>query len=135
MADDHLTRLDRLVRKYGMRLPSVADRLGERFVKPLAVDRLCALVAPAMEEVRAGGEGKSFALLEELVDQFTAEPSGVGFEVPSWLESLQSEVQRIRFAEFDDDEPPEPTFALPQVRLERQQIERQIDSWQPEIEI
>jgi hypothetical protein len=131
VADDHLARFGRLVRKHGMRLPSVADRMGERFVKPLAVDRLCALVAPAMEEIRSAGKCKSFQLLEELVGHFTAEPSGVGFEVPSWLEALQNEVQRIRFAEFDDDEPPEPTFALPQVRLERQEIERQIDSWQP----
>ena len=42
IADDHLKRFSRLNRKYGMRLPSIADRLGERFVRPLAVDRLCA---------------------------------------------------------------------------------------------
>ena len=51
IADDHLKRkLARLNRKYGMRLPSIADRLGERFVRPLMVDRLCALVEPAMDE-------------------------------------------------------------------------------------
>ncbi|HYW77928.1 MAG TPA: hypothetical protein VE890_00055, partial [Thermoguttaceae bacterium] len=33
-AADHLRRYTRLVRKYGMRLASVADRLGERFVQP-----------------------------------------------------------------------------------------------------
>ena len=40
IAEDHLKRFQRLNRKYGMRLPSIADRLGERFVRPLVVDRL-----------------------------------------------------------------------------------------------
>ena len=50
IAEDHLKRFTRLNRKYGMRLPSIADRLGERFVRPLVVDRLCALIEPAMDE-------------------------------------------------------------------------------------
>ena len=50
IAEDHLKRFLRLNRKYGMRLPSIADRLGERFVRPLVVDRLCALIEPAMDE-------------------------------------------------------------------------------------
>ncbi len=50
IAEDHLKRFTRLNRKYGMRLPSIADRLGERFVRPLVVDRLCALIEPAMNE-------------------------------------------------------------------------------------
>ncbi|NQU20006.1 MAG: hypothetical protein HQ567_01890, partial [Candidatus Nealsonbacteria bacterium] len=39
MADDHLARLERLTKRHGMRLPSVAERLGQRFVRPLAIDR------------------------------------------------------------------------------------------------
>jgi len=132
VADDHLVRLQRLSRKYGMRLPSVADRLGERFVRPLAVDRLRTLVGPSMSELRKQRKCKSFEKLEEMVARFTAEPSGVGFEVPPWLESLQSEVQRARFPEFDEDEPLEPVFELPQVRLSRREIERQITSWTAE---
>ena len=50
IAEDHHKRFQRLNRKYGMRLPSIADRLGERFVRPLVVDRLCALIEPAVEE-------------------------------------------------------------------------------------
>ena len=77
IAEDHLKRFTRLNRKYGMRLPSIADRLGERFVRPLVVDRLCALIEPAMDEAhgkaqpadamrRAGGdEPGAFARLEE----------------------------------------------------------------------
>lgn len=42
IADDCLKRLADLNKKYGMRLPSIAERLEERFVRPLQVDRLCA---------------------------------------------------------------------------------------------
>ena len=46
------------------RLRTVADRVEERFLKPLALDRLCALVKPAMAEARAGEKGATFARLE-----------------------------------------------------------------------
>ncbi len=59
IAEDHLKKFMRLNRKYGMRLPSIADRLGERFVRPLVVDRLCALIEPAMDE--APGKPQSAA--------------------------------------------------------------------------
>ncbi len=42
MAQEHLERFDRLCQKYGMRLPSIAQRLAERFVRPMEVDQLCA---------------------------------------------------------------------------------------------
>ena len=35
-----------------MRLPTVTDRLAERFIRPLAIDRVRALVKPAMDEAR-----------------------------------------------------------------------------------
>jgi hypothetical protein len=53
IAEDHLKRFARLNRKYAMRLPSIADRLAERFVRPLEVDRLAALVRPAIDDSRA----------------------------------------------------------------------------------
>ena len=47
-----LRRFERLCKKYGMRLPSIAESLSERFVRPLEIDRLCALVRPAIDEIR-----------------------------------------------------------------------------------
>ena len=52
-ADDHLQELARLERMHGMRLATVADKLEERFVKPMALDGLCALIEPAMARRRA----------------------------------------------------------------------------------
>ena len=45
-ADQYLTQLAELQKKYAMRMPTVADRLAERFVRPLAIDRIRALVEP-----------------------------------------------------------------------------------------
>jgi hypothetical protein len=130
VADDHLARLETMVRQYGMRLPSVADRLGERFVRPLAIDRLCALVGPAVEERRGDQPGGCFDVLEEEVAHFTAEPSGVGFDVPLWLEALQTEVDRTRSRGVEEDELADPFPTIPQARLCREEVERQIDGWQ-----
>ena len=47
VADQNLQRYEQLVRRYGMRLPSVAERLGERFIRPLEIDRLRALGSPS----------------------------------------------------------------------------------------
>ncbi len=44
VANKHLIRLRSLEKKYGMRLPSISDRLSEQFVKPLAVNRMRALL-------------------------------------------------------------------------------------------
>src|SRR5262249_29051793 len=54
LARQYLERLAALERSRGVRLNTVGDRLNERFVKPLALDRLKALIEPAMRESKAG---------------------------------------------------------------------------------
>jgi hypothetical protein len=108
----------------------VADRLGQRFVQPLAVDRLCALVRPAMEELRAGGEPRSFAALTRELGKFTAEPGGVGFEVPAWLDALEQEVQKAESGLPDDDEASLAAPPIPQAELPGEELRRQVDSWE-----
>jgi hypothetical protein len=132
VADEHLERFERLSRKYGMRLRSIADRLGERFVQPLAIDRLCALVRPAVEELRSGRAPESFKQLQREVAPFTEEPSGVGFDTPSWLEALESEAERLRASTLDEDELADPFFRVPVVRLTLDQIRRQVRTWEEE---
>jgi hypothetical protein len=128
VGEKHLQRYEALSRRYGMKLPSVADRLGERFVRPLAIDRLCALVRPAMDELRDDAAPRSFEQLEREVAAFTAQPSGAGFDVPGWLEALEDEVQRIRSGSDEEDAPSlYPT--LPQRRLSMEEIDRQIKAW------
>ncbi|MEX0714255.1 MAG: hypothetical protein WD278_18110 [Pirellulales bacterium] len=95
VADWHEKRLAELSRQYGVRLPAVADRIGERFARPLAIDRLRALIAPANDEARQACPGLSFELLEQYLAEFVANPSGSGLDVPAWLSALEDEADHL----------------------------------------
>lgn len=94
-ADAHIKRLAALAGEYGMQLPTIADRLGERFVRPLVIDRLRAMVEPAMN-----GDGRksnaAFELLESEIADLASEPHGAGLDVPDWLSALEDEVTAAR---------------------------------------
>jgi len=61
----------------------VVDRFGERFLRTLALDGLCALVEPASAEARRGEtqEGPEFHRLIEHLKPLADNPSGVGLDV------------------------------------------------------
>ena len=112
-----------------MRLRSVAERLGERFVRPLEIDRLRAWIAPAMEDARAGRPSATFERLEEAIDRLTEEPSGVGFVVPGWLESLEEEVAAFGAQDVADEDWLKPERNVPQVRIALDDARRQVRDW------
>ncbi len=119
--------------KYAMRLPTVTDRLAERFVQPLAIDRLQALIRPAMEarntdEAERGDD--PFAQLEREAAELAEEPTGVGLEVPQWLASLEQEAsEQLQAAGFLAQ--PEPVqVRLEQVLLSREAVEQQFEGWE-----
>ena len=126
MADEHLKRFDALSRKYGMRLPSIADRLNERFVRSMAIDKLRALVRPAIEEAEDHESLKAFERLEGEIAQFTDGLSGAGFEVPAWLEALEEEVEQVHSGSMDETETVDPYLDVPQVRLGLSDATRQV---------
>lgn len=119
--------------KYAMRLPTVTDRLAERFVQPLLIDRLQALIQPAMEalgtEQAARADGP-FAQLEREASELAEEPTGVGLEVPQWLASLEQEAsEQLQAAGFLAQ--PEPVqVSLRQVLLSREVVEQQFEGWE-----
>ncbi len=94
-ADQQLARLAELQNKYAMRLPTIADRLSERFVRPLVIDRVRALVAPAAEEARRDLAPNALALLEQEAGELAEEPCGAGLDLPDWLELLEDEVEKV----------------------------------------
>jgi hypothetical protein len=102
-ADRYLRRLARLQKKYAMRMRTVADRLNEKFTRPLTIDRIRSLVAPAIREATQPGSSAAFEMLEYEVEQLTREPSGTGFDIPEWIEALAEEVDRVR-GQSDDEE-------------------------------
>lgn len=94
-ADAHLKKLRKLQETYSMRLPSIADHLGERFVKATAVNRMRALIAPALAESRSPAEPpRCFPLLREEIDRYLESTAGSAIDVPEWLSRLDAEIQR-----------------------------------------
>ncbi len=93
LAKAFLQKLTRLEKQYGMRLPGVSDRLSERFVKPLLLDRILALVKPAMRDARAGVESPGFARLKSESDEYLSTTLGSALEPQPWLQTLEEEVQ------------------------------------------
>jgi hypothetical protein len=100
-ANQYMAKLAELQKKYAMRMPTVADRLAERFVRPLTIDRIRALVAPAIEEARSGGEAPNFEMLHHDTDYLTREPTGVGLDVPAWIVALEEEVEDALQASYE----------------------------------
>jgi hypothetical protein len=119
-AERHLAELAQLESRHGLKLRTVGDRLRERFIAPLATDRTCALVGPAWAaaDPAGGGETPEFARLRAEIDQFTANPTGVGLDVPVWLRRLEGEQYRLRH---------EPTRGSPpRSRLTADQLREQL---------
>jgi hypothetical protein len=95
-SDIYLDQLVLLQEKYAMKMPTVADRLRERFTRPMTVDRMRALVGPAMRQFRQwGGESPLFELLIEECKLMMEQPTGVGLDVPQWLTALENEVESV----------------------------------------
>ncbi|MBI3838793.1 MAG: hypothetical protein HY288_12780 [Planctomycetia bacterium] len=135
LADTLQSRGAELRKKYAMRLPTVTDRLAERFTRPLTIDRVRALIKPAMDEVRqrqnpTDPPGSAFELLEQETEELTQEPTGVGLDVPAWLLSLEQEVEQQRRAALHLDRPDESRLLLEQVKLTLEEAQRQLSGWE-----
>jgi hypothetical protein len=126
LADQHLRELEHMERKYGMRLRALSDRFQERFVKPMEVDGLCALVEPAMAQ--AGTSTQATALEREL-EPFAAAPVGSGLEVPAWLRRLEAEVHRVRATRTDLARLAEASFPIPRIVVPLEDLHGQIEGW------
>ncbi|MDO5566617.1 MAG: hypothetical protein Q4G59_08165, partial [Planctomycetia bacterium] len=103
LSKENLKHYHRLNEEYGIWLPSVYERLEERFVRPLRVDQMLGLVSQAIKDVRQAGPFDAFKKLEVLVEEFAASPMGVGFEVPDWLNDLEEEVVVSQYGGKPDD--------------------------------
>jgi hypothetical protein len=123
-SDAKLARFEELSTQYGVRLPSIAERLGERFTRPLAIDRVRALVGPA---IAAAGtcDHAPFSALQQEIASLGNEPAGAGLDLPDWLAALEEEVSmvRCRRRHQSSDETPR---SMEQVRLSWEEWQREI---------
>ncbi len=130
LSAQYLDRLASLERTHGMRLRTVADLVEERFVKPLVLDRMCALIEPAMVEARRSSEGRAFARLQKELKPLTMTPTGVGLDVPHWLRRLEVEVQRVHAAQTTIAVLAESFMRVPKIALSLQELRRQVQNWE-----
>jgi hypothetical protein len=93
-AGDLTERLAKLEAFWGVRLASIADRVGRPFTATLEQDELEALVEPAVTELVSGEPPVAGVRLEERAEAFLGVASGSGVEVPEWLERLGNSVDR-----------------------------------------
>jgi hypothetical protein len=137
-ADEHLRQYQRLSEKYGMWLPSVHERLQERFIRPLQVDRICGLVPKAIRQMQRNEEKTAFEELYAQIEIFAKDPMGVGFELPEWLAALRNEVMSTRMDTVESEQPTveredrrdvfnsQPHFE--QARISKTMLDRMIES-------
>ena len=94
-SERYLEKLKDLQDKYAMRMPTVADRISERFIQPMTIDRMRALVKPAMDDADAERDSNAFELLEHEAELMTRHPTGAGLDMPTWLASLEEETENV----------------------------------------
>ncbi len=128
-AENYVERLTELQQKYAMRMASIADRVGERFLRCLAIDRMRALIEPAMQQVEDTGSQPAFELLQEEADLLLRESTGGGFEIPAWLTALHQEVDRIQQQNLEDDDVRWLRLLFPANPLSLALALRQINNW------
>ena len=92
-ADKYLKILEDLRSKYSIRMESVSRRLEGKFAHQMQIDRLKALVAPAMKDPHNRTSARVFELLNHEAKAFARSTTGVGVDLPAWLAALESEVQ------------------------------------------
>jgi hypothetical protein len=127
-ADAFIQKLARLQNKYAMRMPTVADRLGERFIRPMVIDRIRALAKPAMDEAHRSKDCPSFRLLQKEIEVLTREPTGVGLDVPAWLVALEEEVGSLAQKTSEKDHTRELDAMIPRTTLSLDETRRQLDA-------
>ena len=109
-------------------MSTVADRLAERFVRPMVIDRMRALVRPAIEEASRPGKKPTFELLEHETESLARESTGIGFDVPVWLLALDEEVDRAREPTNNYNYELEIATAVQCVPLTREEVRSELDA-------
>jgi len=113
-----------------MRLPSVLERISERFMRPLIVDRLCALIEPAMTADDPVQRASAFAVIREGAEMLSQEPCGAGLDMPAWLVALEDEVRRVGYRSQTDIARLAFDLAIPPQTQSLQTIRDQVATYQ-----
>jgi len=125
-ADGHLAELNTLSLQHGMTLATIADRISERFVRPLLIDRVKALIEPALTAT-GNDRAAAFTTLEREIASLSSEPSGAGLDLPDWLAALEDEVTTARSRFNHQPSSDRLTRHIGQVRLSLPELLEQLE--------
>ena len=75
-------------------MSSIGRRIEGRFGSDMQIDRLTALVKPAMCEENPKKSSRAFSMLKQEAQAFSRTTIGVGVDLPPWLAALEHEVQQ-----------------------------------------
>jgi hypothetical protein len=125
LADELLDELGKREARYAVRLRTVRDRLEERFLLPLEIDRAAAQVGPAAAAARVGEaeENPAFVRLLVAMSPLRDTVSGVGLEVPAWVRRLEEALRQSRDPDADGEGE---GVAAP---LDFAELKRQLQDW------
>ena len=125
----HAAALRRVEQKHGMQLPAVRDHLDGRFVRPLAINRMLALIPLAIEQQRRGrSSSPAFAQLQKQIDECLRKACGSGVDVPDWLGRMEQEVHRLELGD-DGNDLEDSGIRLPAPVIRPGQIRRELRLW------
>ena len=128
-ADRHVQSLQKIEQEYGVHLPGVADRINERFTKPLAVNRMLALIKPTMRPRQDDTKAlEKFERLRREIESYMEDTAGSAIDIPLWLQDVSREVNRLE-APADYIRPPELELRLPILICQEPSIREQLDTW------
>jgi hypothetical protein len=96
----------------------------------MVLDRLCALIEPAVKNAPASPDQEGIAPLELELEPFATTPSGVGLDVPAWIGRLQSELERVRTSQSDLSHLAETRFQVPKIGVAFAVLVEQMGDWE-----
>jgi hypothetical protein len=128
-ADYYLSELTTLQNKYAIRVTAIHDRLNERFVMPMKIAHLRALVEPVFEELSQGDQQTMLKRLEQETMQISQEPSGSGLDLPNWILDLHNEVERVRRPRHLRQSTLRYQQAVPSLPLTLEEIDSLLSEW------
>ncbi len=132
-ADAQLNSLQKLIQNYGVKIAAVCERISERFVRPLVIDRIRSHVRPSMDSNSEESE-IHFAILREEIAELMETPTGAGLDLPDWIHAIEEEVDSDRIRQRQRIDPEMMLQRIEQVRLDWQQTLLQLSAGQNKLE-
>lgn len=114
-AAHYLDALQQLEQTYAIKLLAIDERLNQRFIKPLAVNRMLARIPQALVEgLDEHQPGPDCRALEEEIETYLEETQGASADLPAWLTKLEHELEKSMLAREADIVDPTEMICVPQ---------------------